>query len=193
MDEMEALKTELEHYKNEKDKIRDVVGQVGGKSNRRRHTVINFVFLLLVMVAFAFDLLRSVMGWGIAYLPSHLILGIAVLLVSLKIIWMIHTQSKVDHFQFWVLNSIEFQINMLSRRIADLSETVRTMNGASQQPQDRQPAGARREVLISRRGRAAGSSAIRQLPPALGTNGNCALASVLGLSAPSTVLLCSQA
>jgi len=130
MDEMEALRIELAHYKDQKDKIRDIVGQIGGKTRRRRDTAVNVVFLVLVMIAFGFDLLRSFMGWDIPYLPSHLVLGVAVLLVSLKIIWMIHTQSKVDHFQFWILHSIEFQMNMLSRRISDLSDTVSAMEKA---------------------------------------------------------------
>ena len=75
-----------------------------------------------------FDLLRHVMGWVIPLLPSMLLLEVAVLLVSLKIIWMIHKQSKVDHFQFWILNSIEFQMNMLSRRMADMDQSVRDSN-----------------------------------------------------------------
>ena len=139
MDEMEALKAELEHYKKEKDKIRDVVGEVGGKTNRKQHVVINYVFLLLVTAAFGFDVLQSAMGWHIRYLPSNLILGVAVLLVSLKIIWMIHTQSQVDHFQFWVLNSIEFQINMLSRRVGDLTQAIKSAKDLPDLESDRQP------------------------------------------------------
>jgi len=131
MDEMDVLREELEHYKAEKERIRDIVGQIGGRTGRRRRLVINAVFLLLVVTAFAVDVLRSVAGWSIPHLPPLLLLEIAVLLVSLKIIWMIHTQSKVDHFQFWILNSIEFQINMLSRRIGDLSQAVQVANGTA--------------------------------------------------------------
>ena len=57
-----------------------------------------------------------------------LLLEVAVLLVSLKIIWMIHKQSKVDHFQFWILNSIEFQMNMLTRRIAEMTEAIHNVD-----------------------------------------------------------------
>ena len=140
MDEMDVLREELEHYKAEKERIRDVVGQIGGRVSRRKHMVINAVFLFLVLMAFLFDVLRHLLAWKIPYLPPVILLEIAVLLVSLKIIWMIHTQSRVDHFQFWILNSIEFQMNMLSRRIADLSETVKTMEKApSASPGAREP------------------------------------------------------
>ena len=133
MDEMDVLREELEHYKAQKDKIRDVVGQIGGATSHRRVVIINIIFLVVVVSAFVFDLLRHVMGWEIPILPPLLLLEVAVLLVSLKIIWMIHKQSKVDHFQFWILNSIEFQMNMLSRRIADLDKSVRDKNKTEEQ------------------------------------------------------------
>jgi hypothetical protein len=134
MDETESLRAELEHYKAERAKIRNIVGQIGGKTGRRFNSVLSVVFLTLVLGAFGFDVLRHMMGWQIPYLPSALLLEIAILLVSLKIIWMIHAQTKVDHFQFWILNSIEFRMNMVSRRITELDETLRAMMKASREP-----------------------------------------------------------
>jgi hypothetical protein len=139
MDEVDALRAELEHYRAEKEKIRDVVGQIGGKNKLRWQRVINLGFLLLVTGAFGFDVLRSAMDWQIRYLPPLVLLEVAVLLVSLKIIWMIHMQSKVDHFQFWILTSLEFQMSMLSKRLDRLSDALE--GGASDaQPAD-SPAG----------------------------------------------------
>jgi len=129
MEETEALRSELEHYKAERERIRDIVGQIGGKTTKHRDFVINMVFLGLVVGAFVFDLLRSLIGWKIPFLPQHILLEIAVLLVSLKIIWMIHTQAKVSHFQFWILSSIEFQINMLTRRMTELEDATRKADG----------------------------------------------------------------
>lgn len=134
MDETESLRAELEHYKTEREKIRSIVGQIGGRTSRRVSTILNAVFLFLVLCAFGFDVLRRAMGWEIPYLPSTLLLEIAILLVSLKIIWMIHAQTKVDHFQFWILNSIEFRMNMVSRRITELDETIRARMGSPAGP-----------------------------------------------------------
>jgi hypothetical protein len=50
-------------------------------------------------------------------IPTLLSLELGVLLVSLKIVWMIHKQSRVEHFQFWILHSIEFRLNELSRKL----------------------------------------------------------------------------
>jgi len=124
MDEVEALRAELEHYRAEKEKIRDVIGQVGGRGTKRRHMIVNVVFLVIVVVLFLFDLFRHLLGWDVPYLPPSLLLEVAVLLVSLKIIWMIHRQAKIDHFQFWILNSIEFQLNMISRRMNQLEQAL---------------------------------------------------------------------
>ena len=57
-------------------------------------------------------------------LPTMFSIEIGVLLVSLKIIWMMHKQTKVEHFQFWVLNSIEFRLNDLAKRISKIDEKI---------------------------------------------------------------------
>jgi hypothetical protein len=44
---------------------------------------------------------------------------------------MIHRQTRVDHFQFWILHSIEFQINLITQRLGELeSPRARTRGGA---------------------------------------------------------------
>ncbi|MHC4981775.1 MAG: hypothetical protein ACYTF6_01235 [Planctomycetota bacterium] len=139
MDETETLRAELEHYKEEKEKIRDIVGRIGGRANRRQRLVINAVFLFLVLGAFLFELMRLAFRWNVPFMPRVLVLEVAVLLVSLKIIWMIHMQSKVDHFQFYVLHSIEFQMSMLSRRIGGLSAAIRSGSSGPENPGTKPP------------------------------------------------------
>ncbi len=124
MDEIQSLRAELEHYRQEKEKIRDVIGQIGGGRRKRRDMVINILFLAIVLAFFVFDVVRHALDLDLPYLPPSLLLEIAVLLVSVKIIWMIHVQTKVDHFQFWILNSIEFQMNMISRRLSSLERAL---------------------------------------------------------------------
>jgi hypothetical protein len=122
MDEAEILRQELEHYRNEKDRIRKVIGQIGGASSKRQDRLMNIIFLVVVLGLFAFDTAREFTGFGIPAIPRFFSMELVLLLVSLKIIWMIHRQTKVDHFQFWVLNSIEFQINMMSKRLKELED-----------------------------------------------------------------------
>ena len=126
MEETEILRQELEHYKSEKERVRKIIGQIGGKTAKKKDLTINIVFLLLVISLFAFDFVRELFDLSLYKIPAFISIELAILLVSLKIIWMINKQTKVEHFQFWILNSIEFQINLMSKRIRELEEKLKT-------------------------------------------------------------------
>jgi len=38
--------------------------------------------------------------------------------------WMIHKQAKVEHFQFWILHSIEFRLNALAKQLRGIDEKL---------------------------------------------------------------------
>ena len=118
-----ALLEELEHFRQEKERIRILVGQIGGKGSQQRDHIINIVFITVMVFLFAFDLVRHIFHIQIP-LPQMFSLELAVLLVSIKIIWMIHKGNKVEHFQFWVLNSIEFRLNDLSKHIREIDKKL---------------------------------------------------------------------
>lgn len=122
-DEHISLETELEHFRSEKEKIRQIVGQVGGKGSAKQDLMINLTFLAIILVIFIFDILRHLFHMNLP-LPSLLSIEMGVLLVSIKIIWMIYKQAKVEHFQFWILNSIEFRLNNLSRQINTIEKKL---------------------------------------------------------------------
>ena len=125
MSETDLLREELEHYRQEKETVRRVIGQIGGKSSKRVDRTVNVGFIVLVTLLFALDVVRNIMALEIPYIPEMMFLELAVLLVSVKIIWMIHRQSRVEHFQFWILNSIEFQMTAMTRRMAEIESLVR--------------------------------------------------------------------
>ncbi len=125
MNETDLLREELEHYRTEREAVRKIIGQIGGKSTRRTDRAVNIAFIVLVTLMFAFDIIRNIVALHIPYIPEMMFLELAVLLVSVKIIWMIHRQSKVEHFQFWILNSIEFQMNTMARRMREVESLVR--------------------------------------------------------------------
>ena len=126
------LLQELERYRSEKDRIRRVLGQIGGVSSPGRDRVINILFLTVVVVLFDFDLVREFLHLELGGFPHFLSTQLALFLVSLKIVWMIHRQTRVDHFQFWILHSIEFQINLIAQRLQTLESAAprRKGNGA---------------------------------------------------------------
>ena len=120
----EALTEELEHFRQEKEKVRKLVGQIGGKANAKRDRVINVLFVIAIIALFSIDFLRHLFGLSIPLAPL-LSIELGLLLVSIKIIWMIHLEMKVEHFQFWILNSIEFRLNDISKRMRQIEEHLK--------------------------------------------------------------------
>jgi hypothetical protein len=118
-----ALREELEQFRKEKEKIRALVGQIGGAKSNRRDRAINIVFLTAIAILFLADAFRHLLHADLP-LPPLFSIELGVLLVSVKIIWMIHKQAKVEHFQFWILNSIEFRLNEITKSVRRLEERV---------------------------------------------------------------------
>ena len=85
-------------------------------------------FILLIVLLAANDVLHYIGGISTP-IPSQLSLGMAVLLVSIKIIWMMHKSTKVEHFQFWILNSIEFRLNDVAKQLRNLEKTIELYHG----------------------------------------------------------------
>ena len=114
------LMRELEEFKKEKDRVRQLLGSIGGSSKNRREHIINMVFLAIVVGFFTLELTTH-------FLPSAISLEIGVLLVSIKIIMLIHNANKANHFSFWILNSIEFRVNEINKRTITLEKEVMKM------------------------------------------------------------------
>ena len=114
----ETLREELEHFLREREQVRQMIGSIGGAAVGKRDLAVNIAIGGLMLALLVMDFLTHVLG---LYLPVHMpplfSVEIGVFLVSLKIIWMIHRQTRVDHFQFWILHSIEFRLNDLARRL----------------------------------------------------------------------------
>ena len=117
------LKAELDQFKKEKEKIRKLMGQIGGKDAEKKDHQVNIFFITAISLLATNDLLHHVFDIHTP-IPSLLSLEIAVLLVSIKIIWMMHKATKVEHFQFWILNSIEYRLNDVAKQLRDLEKTV---------------------------------------------------------------------
>ncbi len=124
MASQEAMQEEINQYKREKEAIRTMLGQIGGAGNAKKEKIINISFSIFVVLLFLFDLLRYATNLHLGFIPEMFSVEIAVLLVSIKIIWMIHKQQKVEHFQFWILNTIEFQMNNSAVRIRKIEKML---------------------------------------------------------------------
>lgn len=133
------LKAELDQFKKEKEKIRKLMGQIGGKQQEKRDKWMNWIFIAAIVLIAINDVLLHIGNFH-APISTELSLVIAVLLVSIKIIWMMHKATKVEHFQFWILNSIEFRLNDVAKQLRNLEKTVVDYHSATDLEQPIVPA-----------------------------------------------------
>ncbi len=116
----EAMLREIEEYNQEKEKIREMLGKLGGKNFSKVDSIVNIVFLTIILTLFILEMATH-------FLPPFISLEISVLLVSIKIVVMMHHQYKTSHFQFWILNTIEFKINAMHSELRNLEKKINDM------------------------------------------------------------------
>ncbi len=133
--DIETLQKELDSFRAEKERVRTLIGQIGGKKSSNKDAVVNMTFLVLIVVLFVLDVLRHLFHIDVP-LPPLFSIEVGILLVSVKIIWMIHKQQKVEHFQFWILNSIEFMLSDISKRLWQLEDRITDQQKGGSSPKE---------------------------------------------------------
>ncbi len=118
----EDILQEIEEYNRERDQIKAMLGRIGGEKYSKTDMIINIVFLTLIVALFTLELTTH-------FLPTYISIEVSVLLVSIKIVWMIHSQHKFNHFQFWILNSLEFRMNNMYSRIKKIERLLSEQEG----------------------------------------------------------------
>ena len=111
-DEISDLKQALEHFEQEEERVRAIIGSIGGVPQFRTK-LINVIFIVIIVVAggvsvFSGDRLRLLM------------IELTTVMLSVKIIYMIHIQMRVNHFKFWILSAIEWRINEMTVQLKQL-------------------------------------------------------------------------
>ena len=113
--EINDLKSELEHFEQEKERVRAIIGKIGGVPQFRTK-LINILFIVIIVIAgtisiFAGEKLRLLM------------VELTTVMLSVKIIYMIHVQMRVNHFKFWILSSIEWRINEMMTKLKQIEKS----------------------------------------------------------------------
>jgi hypothetical protein len=112
--EINDLKSELEHFEQEKERVRAIIGKIGGVPQFRTK-LINILFIVIIIIAgvisiFSGEKLRLLM------------VELTTVMLSVKIIYMIHIQMRVNHFKFWILSAIEWRINEMMTLIKQIKQ-----------------------------------------------------------------------
>ena len=107
--ELQDLIQEVEDYKQEKERVREIVGKIGGAPTSSTK-FLNIIFIVFVLA----DLMISLLSDGKLRLAM---VELAIFAISLKLIYLIHKQSRVNHLQTWILSSLEWRINEVLQEI----------------------------------------------------------------------------
>lgn len=114
--ELEDLRKELESFQEEKERVRAIVGKIGGVPKTQAN-LINALFIAIVVIS----VLVSVLGgkdWQL------LMIEVATVTLSIKIIYLIHSQMRVNHFEFWILSSLEWRINEIMKQLREIRKQM---------------------------------------------------------------------
>jgi Flp pilus assembly protein TadB len=107
-EEEKILEEDIKEFLEEKERIRDIIGKIGGTVTLASRLVNLFwiiaVVLIFVVSIFVEDTARFIM------------IEVGILLVSTKVIYYFHRQAKINHFQFWILTSIEWRVNEIAKK-----------------------------------------------------------------------------
>ena len=108
--ELEDLRHELELFQQEKERVRGIIGQIGGVP-KFHSKLFNWILIIATAICLIISLLVDHLSVRL------LMIEMASAAVSVKIIYLIHCQMKVNHFKVWVLSSIEWRINELTKLV----------------------------------------------------------------------------
>jgi len=108
-EEIEDLRHEMESFKKEKERVRAIVGKIGGMPSVNTK-LFNIIFLFLILIC----LVISLVSEGKLQLAM---MELAIAALSAKIIYMMHNQSRINHFQLWILSSLEWRLNEILKEI----------------------------------------------------------------------------
>ncbi|MGL4980934.1 MAG: hypothetical protein ACRC40_03280 [Fusobacteriaceae bacterium] len=117
----QELRDEIEEFRREKNRIKEIVGEIGGSQASKQHKAVNILLIAIIVVIL-------VVGIALDKLDIVTTLEVAILVGIFKIIWMIYEFQRVNHFQFWILNSLEFRINEIHKKVKTIEKNLDNKN-----------------------------------------------------------------
>lgn len=115
----EQLREELEEFQKEKERIRNIVGEIGG-ANNKQNKIINTLLIIIIAALLIF-------GGVFNRITSTLAVQVAILFSVIKLIWMFYESQKAGHFQFWILNSLEYRVNEIYKKVKKMEKELENL------------------------------------------------------------------
>ncbi len=112
--ELQELLEEIEAFKKEKERVRSIVGRIGGVPSFNSRFA-NILFTILVIISLVISIFVED---GLRFAVIDLAIGI----ISFKIIYIVHQLMRANHFELWILSSIEWKITEIHKELKKLSK-----------------------------------------------------------------------
>jgi len=122
----EEFEEELREFNRERERIKEMLGRIGGTTDIRKHKILNWSILGITILLFTIEMTTHV-------LPPLISLEVGLLLISLKIIMLIQSMLKQNHFEFWILNTIEYRINEMNKRVMRIDKDLQRQRQSRQE------------------------------------------------------------
>ena len=115
--ELEDLKKELEEFQQEKERVRAIIGKIGGVPTFYLR-FFNTVFIVIIVVSLLISIICDSSEIRL------IMIELATVALSLKLLYMMHCQARVNHFQLWMQSSIEWRINEIIKMIRRIDKKI---------------------------------------------------------------------
>jgi hypothetical protein len=115
--EINDLQEELKHFKEEKERVRKIVGQIGEMPTFRTKLV-NLLFIVIIAISIIVSFFAG-KEWRLVMIE------VTAIALSVKIIYLMHCQGRVNHFKLWVLSSIEWRLNEVDKRVRQIDKNMK--------------------------------------------------------------------
>jgi hypothetical protein len=115
-EELHDLKKELANFEKEKERVRAIVGQIGGVPKTQARFV-NGLFIAIVAISVVISILAPE-EWRL------ILIEVATVTLSIKIIYLMHAQMRMGHFEFWILSSLEWRVNEVVKQMRQLRKDL---------------------------------------------------------------------
>ncbi|MGB2630952.1 MAG: hypothetical protein WBD17_06990 [Candidatus Omnitrophota bacterium] len=73
----------------------------------------NIVFIVLVLAVFIMSII-----WGGRV--RFFMIEVGILLLSVKLVYFLESYIRLNHFQFWILSSLEWRLDQVDKRLKQL-------------------------------------------------------------------------
>lgn len=112
--EKEQIQKEIDDFLEHREQIKKIVGSIGGKP-KLNIKIMNIFFFTLLIITFLVPLF-------VEAIPHMYAVDFGILLISIKIIYSLTQQAKVNHYQFWILATLEWRLHDISSELNELKE-----------------------------------------------------------------------